>query len=64
MSDVTMLRRRCLADFGHAMSPWHCRWPKSLADLSHSQAKTEDIYCQHTKLALLNHFISSIWIQE
>jgi hypothetical protein len=28
MSDVTMLRRLCVADFGHAMSALHCRWPK------------------------------------
>jgi hypothetical protein len=39
MSDVTMLRGLCLADFGHAMSPWHCSCSKSLADLSNSQAK-------------------------
>jgi hypothetical protein len=39
MSDVTMLRGLCLADYGHAMAPWHCCWPKGLADFSHSQAK-------------------------
>jgi hypothetical protein len=28
MGDVTMFRRLCEADFGHAMSALHCRWPK------------------------------------
>jgi hypothetical protein len=28
MSDVTILGRLCVADFGHAMSMWHCCWPK------------------------------------
>ena len=30
MSDVTMWRRPCVADFGHAISSWHWRWLKSL----------------------------------
>jgi hypothetical protein len=29
MSDVTMMRRLCGADLGHAMSWWHCCWPKA-----------------------------------
>jgi hypothetical protein len=28
MSDVTMLWRLCVADFGHTMPSWHCCWPK------------------------------------
>jgi hypothetical protein len=50
------VRRLCLADFGHAMSPWHCCWPKHLEDSSHSQAKSR-------LFALLYHFTSSIWVQ-
>jgi hypothetical protein len=34
MSDVTMLRRLCVADFGHAMCSCHCHWPKVLQQIS------------------------------
>jgi hypothetical protein len=64
MSDVTMLRRLCLADIGHAMSPWHCRWQKSLADFSHSQAEPRLFEVSTPSMALLNHFISSIWVHN
>jgi hypothetical protein len=63
MSDVTMLRRLCLADFGHAMSPWHWRWPKYLAHFSPSQAKSRLFAASTPSMALPNNFISSIWVQ-
>jgi hypothetical protein len=52
MTDVTMLGRLCVADFGHAMVcfAFPCRWPKvALADSSQSQVKTKIVCCQNTK---------------
>jgi hypothetical protein len=51
-----------MADFGHAMSPWHFSWPKHLANSSNhdSQAKPRLFAASTPSMALLKHFISSI----
>jgi hypothetical protein len=48
MSDVTMLRRLCVTDFGHAMC-LSGPLAKSLADFSQSQANSKIVCSQHTK---------------
>ena len=65
MSDVTMLRRLCGADFGHAMpSLALLLLGKSLADFSQSQANKSRLFVASTpRKTLLDHFISSIWVQ-
>jgi hypothetical protein len=40
------------------------RWQKSLADFSHSHAKWRWFAASTPSMALLNHFISSIWVHN
>jgi hypothetical protein len=62
MSAVEMLRGLCVDDFGHATPLWVL--DKSLADFNQSQAKSMLVFTDRTpSMALLNHFISFIWVQ-
>jgi hypothetical protein len=63
MSDVTMLRRLCVADFGHAMSDWHCRLPK-VWQICSGQAKLKPslFAASPSSMALLNHFFHFIHV--
>jgi hypothetical protein len=48
MSDVTMLKRLCVSDFGCVISLWHCCL-NFFADFTQSQAKITIVCGQHTK---------------
>ena len=61
MSDVTMLKRLCVADFGHAMSMLHWHLPKvwQWQVLARDKPKPRSFAASS-----LNHSISSIlWVQ-
>jgi hypothetical protein len=63
MSDTTMWRRLCVADFGHVMSSLHWCWPNILQIQARANPKPREFAARTPSMALLNHFISSIWIQ-
>jgi hypothetical protein len=59
MSDVTMLRRLCVGDLGHAMCV------SLLLNKISARAKPKPRFftASTQSMALLNQFISSIWVQ-
>jgi hypothetical protein len=61
MSAVEMLRGLCVADFGHATPLWH--WTKVLQISTRAKPKPSLITARTPSMALLNHFICSIWVQ-
>jgi hypothetical protein len=65
MSDVTMSRKLCVADFGRDMPHWHCCLPKSKVwqISARAQPKPRFLAASTPSMVLLNHFVSSVWAQ-
>jgi hypothetical protein len=63
LSDVLMSRRLCVTDFGHVMCSCHCRWPKVWQNSERPKPKPRLFAASTQNMELLNHFISSIWVQ-
>ena len=63
MSDVTMLWRLWVFDFCHVMPSWHCRWAKVWQISARDKPKPRLFAAIRPSMAMLNHFISSTWVQ-
>jgi hypothetical protein len=63
MSAVEMLRGLCVADFGHATPLWHWRLTKVWQISTRAKPKPSLFTARTPSMALLNHFICSIWVQ-
>jgi hypothetical protein len=63
MSAVDMFRGLCVADFGHATPLWHWRWTKVWQISTRAKPKPSLLTDRTPSMALLNHFISFIWVQ-
>jgi hypothetical protein len=63
MSYGTMLMRLCVTDFGHVMCSCHCRWQNIWQILARAKPIPRLFAVSTPSMALLNHFISSIWVQ-
>jgi hypothetical protein len=63
MSDVVILRGLCVADFGHATPLWHLCLTKIWQTSVRAKPKPSLFTARTPSMALLNHFICSIWVQ-